>query len=73
MLLFEFRPACVQRVYRFLRFVQLAAGVMETNPIAGDDRVLKRGALGFKKLLRFVDAVFDACELPGFVIRKFLF
>jgi hypothetical protein len=46
---------------------------METNPIAGDDRVLKRGALGFKKLLRFVDAVFDACELPGFVIRKFLF
>src|SRR5216683_5739242 len=73
LLLFEFRPARVERVNGFLRFVQLRARVLETSSIAGDGRIFQRGALGMKRLLGFMDAAFDVCKLAGFGIGKFLF
>src|SRR5216684_4929836 len=73
LLLFEFRPARVERLHRFLRFVQLVARVLETHSIAGNCRILQRGALGMQHLLGFMDAAFDSSEFSGFGIGQFLF
>src|SRR5207247_10568079 len=45
---------------------------MKAHAITGNHRVFERSALGLKEFFRFMDAVFDACELPGFVIRELL-
>src|SRR5260370_32788702 len=73
LLLFEFRPARVERLHRFLRFVQLVARVLETHSIAGNCRIFQCGALGMQHLLGFMDAAFDTNEFSGFGIRQFLF
>src|SRR5260370_31046789 len=73
LLLFEFRPARVERLHRFLRFVQLVARVLETHSIAGNCRIFQCGALGMQHLLGFMDAAFDSSEFSGFDIGQFLF
>src|SRR5260370_1022996 len=73
LLLFEFRPARVERLHRFLRFVQLHASVLETHSITGNYRIFECGASGLKDLLGFMDAAFDSSKFSGFGIGQFLF
>ena len=73
LLLFEFRPARVERVNGFLRLVQLRACVLKTPSIARDRRIFERGAFGLQNLFRFMNTTLNGGEFAGFHIRKFLF
>src|SRR5260370_16922947 len=71
LLLFEFRPARVERLHRFLRFVQLVARVLETHSIAGNCRIFHCAPLAIHHLLASMHPAFITTDFSSFVIRPF--
>src|SRR6266481_6459317 len=68
---FEFAPARIQIVDRFLRCVQFRASSLQTDPVACNRGIFEHRALGMEFLFRFAYFPFHRSQFARFLIREF--